>query len=207
VVPPWANGPWLRVENGRVRLDVTNFAGLITLGVAALVVLMAFFIGRMTARPGERPAEKQAAVAAPPTIDEALRRTPNPNVVVRATPTPAPVATPAPTPGATPSPTPAASPFPALPAGKWYVRVAWFSTKEGDAEKVKAYLVGKGYDARVATDPNGTFFVRVGETDKVNADRMKEKIKALMPQMAKDVRPILRYDATDPICQPIVTDK
>ena len=206
LVPPWATGPWLSVENGRVRIDVTNFAGLVTLGVAALVVLMAFIIGRVTVRPAAALPASPAATPAPvATINDTLRRPPNPTVA-RGVPTPAP--TPAATPpAASPAPTPPPPVAGALPAGKYYVIVADFGKKQALADKIKDYLVQKGLDARAQADSDGRLTVRVGLTDKVNADRLKETVKALMPQMVKDVPGVLRYDPEDPHCQPYCSDK
>ncbi len=63
--PPWAAKPWVQLSDGRVRLDLSNVAALVTAGSAVLLLVVVFLLGVWTGGP-----DQASAPAAGPTPDK-----------------------------------------------------------------------------------------------------------------------------------------
>jgi hypothetical protein len=225
VIPPWATNPWLQIEDGRVKLNLTTFAAGVVAGGAVIVLLLTFLIGRACApKPKvaeavpDKPAEKQASGK----LDDALKGPADPTAAsgVAGTGRSATGGTGSSSAGGgtgsagggTGSATGGAGGGPAggagtLPAGKFYVIIIDMGNKQAEAKQVNDYLVRKGFNVQVANSSGGAHTtVRTAQgTDRASADKLRKDIEAIMPQMAKELAPIVRYKADDPHFQPYVT--
>ncbi|MDD4888390.1 MAG: hypothetical protein PHU85_00540 [Phycisphaerae bacterium] len=187
LVPPWAAGPWLQVEHGRFRLNITTFAAYVLGGAFLCVLLLTFFAGRASVRQKVAPAPAATPQPAAATIKDARDKPADPTLL-------------------RPSPTPVASPTEGAPEhGKYYVIIQTFKDNLDAANKVKNYFAKAGYPVVVAA-PAGTtnYLVRTSQgLDKAGADKLAIELDGVLAKMSTELPGLVRYRPTDPTCKPM----